>query len=1215
MAERTRHPPGRKPRAADAAAAAAAAAESATSATPPVEPADHLAPAAASSQASSLASSLVSVSGASLGSLLGSLAGGTASELFSSEGDSVDAELYREMFSPQQLAGEPVAIDRFAVVGLLGSGASAAVYSTVDKWLGRRVALKVLARPREDRVVEANDRVMREARALAQLAHRNVVAIYNLGTWKGHPFIAMELIEGMTLARWQAAQPRTTTEILEAYLQAGQGLAAAHAQGLVHRDFKPANVLVANDGRVVLSDFGLVGEAPLPSPAPAAASSVGTSTTDRPLAVGSAAVAAVAAPRPGRPIGTPAYAAPEQRAGTSAYPSADVFSFAVSLIEALIGHHPLSATGAPGASSSPGLAAPAPWRVDLRQRAPGPLYRALCAAMELDPARRTSSLAPLLAALGALTAARRRRRRRALGLAAAALVLGSALALGLGAWLWRAAPPLRRDFTETPQETPAALAENLSALLATPRSQRDERWRAAARSSLFLPVPAQIPCRWSGPPRTQAIVGGRVVSLDHGGALGSCDPATGEVSLLRRDVRCIVPDDRRAFGAVLRDGGLALLALDDAGAWRTETFTPAAARLAGLDPERVSEAGGYCVLNFAALGSRAWHLSIHAVPGATSLRSGELGVDRTADFQLWRRRAGQPDHLLDTGVTHLRADDALATLVVRSDGVAVIDVATGRQVRARQQPTRRAVSGNLALSRDGSTAVATSLEGELLWWRRGDLRWRRMAWAQPSITELAISPRGSRVAVFDHGGAMQVIELGTNRRYPLAGAQLRRAEFLDEDRVIAIDESARVWRWSLAEQRQLVLAAHPGTNSLWGLAVSPDGAAVASSGASRQDGAVRISWVDRSSTREQVELRPVGSVGLAGLLDLAGAIGIHALRFDDAPGAGRDRLLAGTTNSLLHVWRWPSLEKLEARALPAARWVWTVAVARPDADADADADAPAVELIGMGVHTSPPFAIELLLARAAAEPRALFTTEIRGNTGISDLAVSADGRRAVASVSSGQLVFVDVVNQTTTAVVSPHEIEARHVRFTDDDRVVSIGDEGTVKIWTATGAPLGELLIGHGKLYTLEVHGSSALVGASDGHLSLWDLTAATQLRSFLGHGVGISAAQLDAEGAWLASGDESGRLCLRPVDRQECHTPLPGHRPTRAIRNLRFVAGGLLVSGADDGTVRLWQPPYAMTDEQLSCELSRRAFSPASAASARAARPCAPSPPRRQAR
>ncbi len=147
-------------------------------------------------------------------------------------------------------------ISRYRVTGPIGAGGAGVVYSAMDPQLGRPVALKLLhaeagAQP------QGRSRVLREAQAMARLKHPNVVAVYDVGTWREQVFIAMELVEGGTLREWQTSAKRSWREILHVYLAAGRGLAAAHAAGLVHRDFKPDNVLVAPDGRVLVTDFGL----------------------------------------------------------------------------------------------------------------------------------------------------------------------------------------------------------------------------------------------------------------------------------------------------------------------------------------------------------------------------------------------------------------------------------------------------------------------------------------------------------------------------------------------------------------------------------------------------------------------------------------------------------------------------------------------------------------------------------------------------------------------------------------------------------------------------------------------------------------------------------------------------------------------------------------------------------------------------------------------
>ncbi|HEX3766101.1 MAG TPA: serine/threonine-protein kinase, partial [Kofleriaceae bacterium] len=277
-------------------------------------------------------------------------------------------DIQRAVIARRVFGAAPRTIGRFEILEVVGAGASGVVYAARDPLLHRRVAIKLLVRPAV--TVTDTERWLREARALAQLSHRNVVTIYEVGEWRGHSFLAMELIEGQTLARWLAAEPRTLDAISAVFADAGLGLAAAHACHRVHRDFKPANVLVASDGRVVVTDFGLVDD-----------------LARRGLhAAGSH-----------RAVGTPAYAAPEQRRGAEPVPSADVYSFAVALTEAVLGSHPR-----PESSTR--------WKPLLRRRVPRRLYRELCAAMVLDPRQRTASLAPLLAVLSSSRVNRSQRR-------------------------------------------------------------------------------------------------------------------------------------------------------------------------------------------------------------------------------------------------------------------------------------------------------------------------------------------------------------------------------------------------------------------------------------------------------------------------------------------------------------------------------------------------------------------------------------------------------------------------------------------------------------------------------------------------------------------------------------------------------------------------------------------------------------------------------------
>ncbi|MCB9788659.1 MAG: serine/threonine protein kinase [Deltaproteobacteria bacterium] len=227
-----------------------------------------------------------------------------------------------EPVAPAALAAPPH-FGRFLVLERAGAGAMGVVYAAYDPSLDRRVALKVLRgagnTPRE------RDRARREALALARVNHPNVVSVFEVGETDGRVFIAMEYVDGPHLAAWLAARTPDWRQIVETFITVGGGLAAAHDQGLVHRDFKPGNVLVGPDGRPRIIDFGLARAA---DGAP-----FDDGATD-------SALLGDTLTRTGRLMGTPAYMAPEQLDGGEPTPASDQFAFCVALFEMLHGAPP-----------------------------------------------------------------------------------------------------------------------------------------------------------------------------------------------------------------------------------------------------------------------------------------------------------------------------------------------------------------------------------------------------------------------------------------------------------------------------------------------------------------------------------------------------------------------------------------------------------------------------------------------------------------------------------------------------------------------------------------------------------------------------------------------------------------------------------------------------------------------------------------------------------
>jgi tRNA A-37 threonylcarbamoyl transferase component Bud32/tetratricopeptide (TPR) repeat protein len=226
---------------------------------------------------------------------------------------------------PRELAFPAALGERYTILETIGVGAMGVVYAAFDRTLDRKIAIKSL-HPRLRADERLTQRLGREAQALAKLSHPNVVAVHDIVIHDDIVFLAMDFVPGKTLQRWleSASAGRSTREILAVFIQAGRGLAAAHAAGIVHRDFKPSNVIIGEDGRVCVIDFGLAAWGAI----------------DPPSEAGSCAPTSGEITRTGTVLGTPAYMSPEQTRGESLDARCDQYSFCVAVHEALFGVRP-----------------------------------------------------------------------------------------------------------------------------------------------------------------------------------------------------------------------------------------------------------------------------------------------------------------------------------------------------------------------------------------------------------------------------------------------------------------------------------------------------------------------------------------------------------------------------------------------------------------------------------------------------------------------------------------------------------------------------------------------------------------------------------------------------------------------------------------------------------------------------------------------------------
>ncbi len=306
---------------------------------------------------------------------------------------------------------------RYEILARIGDGGMGVVYRARDPELDRDVALKLLHPHLDEAAADAQARLVREAQALARLSHPAVVGIHDVGTIDGRVFLAMELVEGVTLRQWLASAERSCRDVVRVFMQAGEGLAAAHAAGLVHRDFKPENVLVNQNGRARILDFGL---------ARTAAEDWPTTGLSSPHA-GQPALGPLT--QAGSIMGTPDYMAPEQFLGRPTDARTDQFSFCVSLYEALLGQRPFAGDDV---FALAGEVTRGNVRPLVNRRVPARLLGVLLRGLSVSRAARYPSMDALLAQLAGAAASGRRRR---LAAAIAAASVSIAALVSWQAWL------------------------------------------------------------------------------------------------------------------------------------------------------------------------------------------------------------------------------------------------------------------------------------------------------------------------------------------------------------------------------------------------------------------------------------------------------------------------------------------------------------------------------------------------------------------------------------------------------------------------------------------------------------------------------------------------------------------------------------------------------------------------------------------------------------
>ena len=1128
-------------------------------------------------------------------------------------------------------AQESTRVGRYALLRRIGAGGMGVVYSAYDDELDRKVALKLVAIDRLGAATVA--RVRREAQALARLSHPNVVHVYEVGEAEGHAFVAMEFVAGQTLRAYQEAPERSAEELLGVYAQAGRGLAAAHAAGLIHRDFKPDNALLGEDGRVRVVDFGL---ARLFDHREAEAAGVPSETVSEghpPAAVDELAQPPDRLTASGALVGTPAYMSPEQLRGGEADARSDVFSFCAALYEALYGARPFAGADVAAlrrAIEGGTIAAPVHGR-DL----PPQLREALIRGLAADPADRWPDMEALLDALGE---SKPERRWLALVIAAAVLVAAAALVA------WALGERSRQETLEREQRrTQLAEAAAQTAEAATEEvSRRDRARRLVAASvteaprdpeaALLFAIEAVHVQRDAGEPVLAAAEQALRDALDMVGSELLVDP-DGAAPQVRAAL------DPQGRSAATRDAGgvLRLWRLGDADApgsptlvRRWDATTPPTAGTDGgamaftADGERLIVAGEGAVAEVIEVDDpeRSTSLATGApVKGLLVSPEGQraLALATTGahllDLDLVaspRPLAGVDGHVLWAGFS----PDGERLVTIESDGSAALWSARYatrlRELRGPGRP-RRALRGAGAWGPSAARFALLGTDGIQLFDHEGQRR-KLLRGGESPLVALGFTS--------DDVGVLGLNADGELRRWSEEGA-VGAIDILEFDRAIGgvrfvpgIDMllgtpfSGPLWLWSTDDRGgPMILRGH--ATSVQEALVDRSGARILS--IAHEDPSARLWHLrdDPSVLRghdgvvERVAFSPDGSRLLSAAMDgtarvwrpeggPAMVLRRHAEASSVAAAWHPDGTMIATASSdgSARLWRVDGAEaellasmNAGERGRPPGGGGFTELVWTPGGDR--------LVLAGDDGH--------LLVARVDAERGFYSLSDLAiGEASISRLALTPDGKTLLCAVDREVLrvdLSAEALDSPPPRVIAQHSGPVRDLRISKaGDRVASSGDDGQILIVQIRGDdPPLSLRDGPGIVWSIafDPTGQRLLSGGSDGDAKIWELGPGPSLNPnpappvrLRGHAQAIlSVAYAEdedgdailttsADGAamiWRRAPGEPEGLEWTPITLPHAGTRWPGVDDGSVWVGAFRPDATLVATGAADGAVRLF--------------------------------------------
>jgi len=1090
------------------------------------------------------------------------------------------AELKARLFGAP---ADSTRIGRFSVLRKIGAGGMGVVYAAYDEQLDRKVALKLVRPGREDQGASARSR--REAQALARLSHPNVVQVYEVGDYQGSVYLAMEFVPGQTLRAWQSQRPRRWQDTVAMYLQAGRGLAAAHARGLVHRDFKPDNVLVGDeDQRPRVLDFGLArvptGRDPATAPADHLPLRTGDPNPlvrpnpDLPLRTGSTDLPdetddPARLTTPGAVLGTHVRRGPEQLAGGEADPRSDIFSFCAALHEALHGVRPFAGDrpetlraailrGPPARAALQGPAKP---------EVPAWLQHIVDRGLMADPSARWPAMEPLLLALSRdPTRWRRRAALAALGLTLLTLVL-----LGL---LTRRDHAQAADLALQRSRTAAAEAEAGRARADTDVEQR----RGEARR-----LAAQADLQAERDPMLRLLLAIEAIAVH---------TRTGEAPQLVAEQALLDALDSPRSRPFLRPGAAVVDAIAESpdGRWLATGERGGAVTLwATNNPQR----------------ALALRLADDQPVRALAFSHDNLRLAAVVDAgaALWTLPRSRPDSSVpeDSSTTPVRWDSPgldLRDLEWSPDGEALLARAGEFAVVLRPDTAPLLLRGHTGAVRravwspDGTQILTASADGSARVWplRGGAPRILQLATGEPTrpgLWSAEFSRDGHEVALAsaDHSAAIVPLRGGQPLRLRGHTGEVYAASFsADRSQLItmAMDDTVRVWE---RDGSSTVTRLQGHAELLGGVRLGPDHNLLLGT---PSGGPVWL-WQIGQSGPPQVLHGHRGSVVSArfsadGRRILTGSADGSARRWhiDDDPG-----LLRGHAAGIEHASFSPNGDTIATASMDGTTRLWPrdgrpPLVLRGHREGSSIAAAFSPDF-GSYFATAGADGLARLWDPGSKDLRATLPVEAERGAPLVELQWSPKADRLALAAEDGRvhLVPIGISGDPGMAdILTGHTGPVRALAFSPDGvHLATAGDDGLVRIWSLTALEqrstpvLSDSLIGHtGSVRSLvfTADGRDLLSAGDDAILRIWRLPNPGVPRQLTGHTAAIWQLRTFPQRNAILSASVDGTARVWPLDGGPPELLL-GHADAVWVA-VPSPDGQTILTTSSDTSARLWR-------------------------------------------